>query len=113
MSEKHASDRLLAASRLTGADVLFLQLVERIATRHGQQKLSGEARERVAALHQEFRRRCAESFERQLGREQAIESLAALESAPLQRYLAARFAMAPAFNHQLGELRKRMGNLEI
>lgn len=113
MLENHPSDRLLAASRVTGADVLFLQVVAQIAAKHGLRTLTGATRERVEAVHAEFRRSCAETFERQLGREQALQALTALESAPLQRYLAARQAMAPAFVHQLGELQKRMGNLEI
>ncbi len=113
MSNEHASERLLAASRVTGADVLFLQVVEHIAARHGLRKLPGQTRERIEEVHAEFRRACAESFERRLGHEQALQSIAVLESAPLQRFLAARQAMAPAFSQQLGELQKRMGDLEI
>lgn len=113
MLDSDPSNRLLAASRITGADVLFLQVVEQIAAKHGQQTLDCATRERISALHAKFRRRCAESLERQLGREQALQSLAVLESAPLQRYLGARQAMAVAFGKQLAELQKRMGNLEI
>jgi hypothetical protein len=114
VSDHSASeDRLLAASRVTGADLLFLQVVQQITARHGVQKLTGATRDAVEALRAEFRRSCAESLERQLGREQALRSIDALESAPLQRYLAARQAMAAAFAHHLGALQKRMGELEI
>lgn len=111
--DPRADDRLLAASRVTGVDVLFLQVVQQIAAKHGVKKLSGATRDAVEAVHAEFRRSCAESFERQLGREQALRSIAALESAPLQRYLAARQAMAAGLSHHLSGLQKRMGELEI
>jgi len=113
MFENESSDRLLAASRLTGADILFLHLVEVVAAKVAPNGGGEAARERIEALHQDFRRRCAEIFERRLGTEQALQVLAALETAPLQRYLAARHTMAPALGYQLGELQKRMGNLEL
>jgi hypothetical protein len=113
MLENESSERLLAASRLTGADILFLHLVEVVAAKVAPIERDQAARQRIEALHEDFRRRCAEIFERQLGTEQALQSLAALETAPLQRYLAARHAMAPALGYHLGELEKRMGNLEL
>jgi hypothetical protein len=108
-----SEDRLLAASRVTGADLLFLQVVQQITARHGVQKLTGAMRDAVDALHAEFRLSCAASFQRRLGREQALRSIDALESAPLQRYLAARQAMAAALAHRIGALQKQMGELEI
>jgi hypothetical protein len=108
------TDELRAASRVTGADLLFLQLVQLIASKQTGNASVTEplARERVAALHEEFRERCASIFERHLG-PQAVESLKALESAPLQRFLAARQAMAPALTERLAQLKQRMGNMEI
>jgi hypothetical protein len=108
-------DELRAASRVTGADLLFLQLVQLIALKQtGRETLTEpSARERVAALHEEFRDSCASIFERHLGRPQAVQSLRALESAPLQRFLAARQAMAPALTQRLAQLKQRMGNIEI
>ncbi len=109
------TDELRAASRLTGADVLFLQLVQLIASKQtGRDEVTEpRARERVAALHEEFRVVCAAIVEKHLSRQQALESLAALESAPLQRYLAARQAMAPALAKRLAQLKQRMGEIEI
>lgn len=106
---------LLAASRLTGADIWFLQLVELVAAKQKAVTKLREPRtvERIAQLHVHFQRSCAAIVEKHLGREQAIQSLEALESAPLQRYLAARQAIAPALTQQLGALQQRMGSLEI
>jgi hypothetical protein len=109
------TDELRAASRVTGADLLFLQLVQLIASKQTGSESAAEplARERVAALHEEFRDSCASIFERHLGRPQAVASLKALESAALQRFLAARQAMAPALTERLAQLKQRMGNIEI
>jgi hypothetical protein len=115
MTDTHAPDQLLAASRLLGADLLFLQLVEYVAAK---QEASGRASEpavraRLSELHEQFQRRCAAIFEQHLGRERAPAVLAALESAALQRYLAARQSMAPALRQQLGALQQRMGNIKL
>ncbi|HEU4582088.1 MAG TPA: hypothetical protein VFS67_27720 [Polyangiaceae bacterium] len=115
MTDTQPSDPLLAASRLLGADISFLQLVELTAIR---EKATARLRDplvraRLAELHQQFQQRCAEAFDQALGREQALLCLAALESAPLQRYLAARQSMAPALSQELSALQQRMGNLEI
>jgi hypothetical protein len=109
------TDELRAASRVTGADLLFLQLVQLISSKQTGREAVTEpvARERIAALHEEFRDACAAIFERHLGRQKALESLNALQSAPLQRYLAARQAMAPALAKRLAQLKQRMGNIEI
>lgn len=109
------TDELHAASRVTGADILFLQLVQLISSKQTGREAVTEplARERVAALHDAFRDACASIFERHLGRQRAPESLNALQSAPLQRFLAARQAMAPALAERLAELKQRMGNIEI
>lgn len=109
------TDELRAASRVTGADILFLQLVQMISSKQTGREAVTEpsARRRVAALHDEFRDTCASILEKHLGRQRALESLNALQSAPLQRFLAARQAMAPALTERLAQLKQRMGNLEI
>ena len=110
-----STDELRSASRVTGADILFLQLVQLISSKQTGREtpMEAPARERVAALHDEFRDACASIVEKHLGREQAIESLDALQSAPLQRYLAARQAMAPALAERLAQLKQRMANIDI
>lgn len=115
MSDHQTSDELLSASRVTGADILFLHLVQLLSSKLTGDELVADpaARERVDALHREFRLACASILEKHLGRRQAAESLKALESATLQRYLAARHAMAPAFQRDLAQLTERMGDLEI
>ena len=115
MTDTVPSDELLAASRLIGADILFLQLVELVAAKQKAIPKLRDSRtvERIAQVHAQFQRSCAAIIERHLGREQATSSLAALETAPLQRYLAARQAMAPTLSQQLGALQQRMGSLEI
>ena len=109
------TDELRAASRVTGADILFLQLVQLISSKQTGRETVTEplARERVANLHDEFRDACASIFERHLGTQQALESLSALQSAPLQRFLAARQAMAPALAERLAQLKQRMGSIEL
>ena len=110
-----SSDPLLSASRLLGADILFLQAVKYVADQQDAtcRIADPEVRARIAELQAQFQRSCAAIVEKQLGREQALRSLAALESAPLQRYLAARQSMAPALSQQLSALQQRMGNLNI
>lgn len=114
-TQRSDSDALLAASRLLGTDILFLQVVEFVASKQGATERVAEpaARARIAELQAQFQRSCAAIFEKHLGREQALGSLAALESAPLQRYLAARQSMAPALGQQLGALQQRMGKIEL
>jgi hypothetical protein len=108
-------DELRAASRVTGADILFLQLVQLISSKlNGREAVTEPlARERVAALHDEFRDACASILDKHLGRQRALQSLNALQSAPLQRFLAARQAMAPALTERLAQLKQRMANIEI
>ncbi|MEO8179447.1 MAG: hypothetical protein ABI895_11510 [Deltaproteobacteria bacterium] len=108
------SQPLLAASRLTGADIHFLQLVQLISSRlTGKESVCDpEARTRVEGLEDQFRSVYASIFERHLG-EQALSSLAALQSAPVQRFLAARQMIAPALRQRLAVLEQRMGDLEI
>jgi hypothetical protein len=115
MNDTPTSNELLAASRLIGADVMFLQLVEYVAVKAtGAARVSDpDARARIDELQAEFRRACAAIFAKHVGAERARASLAALESAPVQRYLVARQTMAPLFAQQLGALRERMGKIEI
>jgi hypothetical protein len=113
MPDHPASTELLATSRLIGADVRFLQLVELVASKLPGGAVDAPARARIEVLHGEFRAACASIFERHLGREQALASLGALESAPVQRYLVARQLLAPALEQQLAALKQRMGNIEV
>jgi hypothetical protein len=114
MNQSHPSNELLPASRLIGADTLFLQLVEKVATQAtGAASVADtDARQRLHALHDEFRLACAAIYLQRLGPERALPSLAALASAPVQRYLLARRTMAPALAKQLLALKQRMGNIE-
>jgi hypothetical protein len=107
-------DELLPAARLIGADTLFLQLVERVATQVTGASSLGDAgaQERISALHEEFRLACAAIYLRHLGPERALPSLVALASPTVQRYLIARRIMAPALAQQLIALKRRMGNIE-
>ena len=73
MNDHQPSDELLPASRVTGADIPFLHLVQLLSS-----KLTGHeavadpaARERVDALHREFQLACASIFEKHLGRRHA------------------------------------------
>jgi len=99
---------LLAASRLTGADLQLERLQQAIAS-----KLSGQATitdagacERLEAVRQRFRELYALSFEKHLGHACVEEVLAGLQSASAQRYLAARSAMEPTLQQRLRELQQ-------
>jgi len=72
-----------------------------------------DARARLELVQAEFRAACASIVEKHLGQAQAVAALHALESAPVQRYLAARHAMAPALRNALNQLEQRMGQIEI
>lgn len=109
-----SEDRLLAASRVTGADVLFLQAVHALSSQVDPRDAGDpDAAGRLEALHVEFRAACAAAVEKHLGREQALASLSALECAAMQRYVSARQAMAPALREALSKLYQKMGELEI
>ena len=115
MNNLSSNDSLLHASRLTGADVLFERLVQAVSAEAEASPAATDPamRERIVAVYDEFRRSYAKSFEKRLGRAQALEAAAALERAPIQRFLAARAAMNPSFRRELEQLRHRMGELEI
>ena len=110
-----APNPLLAASRLTGADMQFLQLAELVMSKlTGRGSVSEpEARVQIERWHAQFRQVYASIFQKHLGAQQALSSLAALESAPVQRFLATRQMIAPEVKQRLAELEQRMGNLEI
>jgi hypothetical protein len=115
MNENPPSNELQSASQLIGADILFLQLVEQVAT-----QLTGAptvadtvARQRIGELHDEFRSACAAIVLQRLGSERALPSLTALASAPVQRFLIARQTMAPALAKELLALKHRMGKIEL
>src|SRR4051794_4914694 len=114
MSHHPPSEPLLAASRLTGADIQFLQLVQLVSLRvSGRETVSDpRTRARMESLQEKFRRAYAAIFTKHLGEQRAPDSLAALESAPVQRFLAARQMIAPVLKQRLTALEKRMGNLE-
>ena len=56
---------------------------------------------------------CAAVLEQHLGRQQALRAIAALESAALQRFLAARRSMAPALAQHLQSLQRQIAELEL
>lgn len=114
MTNSPSLERLLPASRITGLDLLFIHHVQQLSLQlTGSPTISDPSvRARIEALRQDFRRNCASIFQKHLG-EQADECLSALETAPLQYYLAARRAMAGSLQRPLAELRRRMGNIQI
>jgi hypothetical protein len=115
MNKTSISSDLTATSRLIGADIRFLQLVELVAKKQTGAPSVGAAaaQERIDALLAEFRQECAAIFEKRLGPEHAPVCLAALESAAVQRYLVARQTMGPALAQRLAALKQRMGNIEL
>jgi hypothetical protein len=115
MNHDDRSEDLIAASRLTGADLAFYRLVQAVSSKQtGSASVTDPAaRERIGTLHEQFRRSYAALFEKHLGRDRAVAALAALETATMQRYLAARSAMAPALQRGLQQLQQRMGNIEV
>ncbi|MEO8179417.1 MAG: hypothetical protein ABI895_11355 [Deltaproteobacteria bacterium] len=115
MTDSPSPDPLLAAAQLTGADLLLSQLIELVATKErGAARVSDPiVRERLDVLRAQFGRSCAQVVEKHLGREQALQSLVALESAPLQQFLAARRSMAPMLAQHLQTLRRRIAELEL
>ena len=115
MTDESATDLSLAASRLVGADVLFRQVVELVARKEPGARDASDpvVRERLRAVHARFSVACAAVVERHLGPEQARQSLAALESPPVQRFFAARQRMAPTLAGHLQNLRKRIADLDL
>ena len=115
MADRESSDPLLAAARLTGADLLLSQLIELVATKErGAASVSDPlVRDRLEAVRAQRSRDSAQVLQKHLGREPALRALAALDSAPLQRFLAARRSLAPALARHLQTLRRRIAELEL
>lgn len=115
MSNTPATDRTIAASQRVGADVLFWQVVELVATKEDRQASLSDpiVRERLRAVHERFSQGCAAVVAQHLGPEQARASLAALESPLLQRFFAARPRMAPLLSGHLQMVRKRIAELDL
>lgn len=114
-SNTSASDPSIAASRLTGADALFWQLVNLVARKEGRVASASDpvVQERLRAVHARFSRECAAVVERHLGPQQARQSLAALASPSVQQFLTARRRMTPALAAHLQVLRKRIAELDL
>ena len=117
----------LAASRLTGAEAMFLDVLEAVIRGHAgpaspaaafsdRAHPSSEAEEllhRLLPFRAEFRQRYGTLLERHLGVASAGAALAAFRSAPLQRYVAARRAMVPELTVGLQRLVQRMRATEL
>ena len=90
----------LPASRLTGAEAMFLDVLEAVICGHAGDPVhrASEAEGLLRVLlpfRAEFRQKYAALLERHLGAASADAALVAFKSAPLQRYVAARRAMVP------------------
>lgn len=112
----------LAASRLTGAEALFLDVLEAVIRAHLKAASRGTLSESAAPLSEadglllqrllpfraEFRRRYAAILERHLGAAGAQAAVVAFRSPPLQRYVAARRSMVPELALGLQRIERRM-----
>jgi hypothetical protein len=117
----------LPASRLTGAEAMFLDVLEAVICSHAGAgapagAFADSARRGLDAeslLHlllpfrAEFRQKYAALLERHLGAASAEAALVAFRSAALQRYVAARRAMVPELTVGLQSLVQRMGATEL
>lgn len=111
-----------AASRLTGAEALFLDVLEAVIREHlgaaSRAALSQPAArfseadglllQRLLPFRAEFRLRYAAILERHLGAAGAQAVVVAFRSPPLQRYVAARRAMVPELALGLQRIVRRM-----
>jgi hypothetical protein len=115
MNKPSEDDLLLAASRLTGADLELERLQQAIAAQSTAQASGDDrpARESLERVRARFRALYAVLFVKHLGRQRALEALEALQSTSAQRYLAARSAMLPVLSQRLQQLQQQMGNIEI
>jgi hypothetical protein len=115
MTDYPSTDPLLTASRVLGAERLFRQMVQLVASKQPVAISLAEqvVCERLAALQEQFARDCATIVELHLGRQQALQSMAVLATAPLQQFLAARWGMAPALALHLQALRKQIEEMEL
>lgn len=114
MTAANAPKELLTASRLTGMDVLFDRIVDILVQGHQTDEAQGTLlRDRLFNFYPEFQRLYAGIFSRHLGREAGRTVLATFKSDGMQRYVSARQAMVPKFEHALAQLRTRMGETQI
>jgi hypothetical protein len=110
----------LSASQLTGAEAMFLDVLEAVLRGQGGAASGGAGgTDPEGLLHvllsfrAEFRRKYAALLERHLGAARAQAALVAFRSAPLQRYVMARRAMVPELTVGLQRLVQRMGATEL
>jgi hypothetical protein len=117
----------LPASQLTGAEAMFMDVLEAVLRGHDGAASSAAAfcdpaRRGSGAeglLHvllpfrAEFRRKYAALLERHLGAAGVDAALVAFRSAPLQRYVKARRAMLPELTAGLQRLVQRMSATEL
>jgi len=117
----------LPASRLTGAEAMFLDVLEAVIRGHARAASAAAAcsdlerwgSDADGLLHvllpfrAEFRQKYAALLERHLGAASANAALLAFRSPPLQRYVAARRAMIPELTVGLQSLVQRMGATEL
>lgn len=117
----------LPASRLTGAEAMFLDVLEAVIRGHARatskaSESSDPVRpgpeaegllERLLPFRAEFRDRYAALLEQHLGAANAGAALDAFRSAPLQRYVEARRAMVPELTVALQRLVQRMGAIAL
>lgn len=113
--------QLASASQLTGAEAMFLDVLEAMVRASAAASSGGELRAAEAhrlrqlffTFRSEFRQRYLELLEEHLGTGGASATLEAFKTAPMQRYVAARRAMIPELTAGLRRLVQRMGATEI
>ena len=106
------------AAQVTGADALFVQVLQAVAARVRAEAgtLEPAARDRLArallALRPAFLGASEALFVEHMG-ERASEVLAQLQAPPIQRYLQARAAMSAEFDRGFQELLGRMAKIDL
>ena len=107
------------AAQMTGADALFLQVLQGVAARARafSGTLAPTTRDRKAQAQQAQRpapRSAHEAlFAEHMGTELVPEVLAQLEAPPMQHYLRARAAMSAEFDRGFRELLARMAKIDL
>ncbi len=107
-------ETLMAAAEITGLARTFDNLLRIVCARcKVEAPLSEKQVERIEALRRQYHGAYANVFEEFFGSERAVEVLVALQREPVQRFLAARRAMAPELAKRLEELERQMGAMEV
>ncbi len=105
---------LMAAAEITGLDRTFDSLLQIVRARSKVDAPPCEEQmERIEALRRQYYQSYANVFEEFFGTERAVEVLVSLQREPVQRFLAARRAMAPELAKRLEELESQMGAMEV